>query len=65
VDKGGDVFGPITALLGLFFLMLQDRKSVIYSPKQARKVIKLATKEKIGFIICPSYTRKFKLNKKL
>ena len=59
------MFSPITALLGLFFLMLQDRKSVIYSLKQARKVIKSATKEEIGFIICLSYTRKFKLDKEI
>jgi hypothetical protein len=30
-------------------------KSATYSPKQARKVIKSTTNEKIGFIICPSY----------
>jgi hypothetical protein len=42
------------------------RKPEIYPPKQARKVIKPTTKEKkIGFISCPSYTRKSKLNKEL
>jgi hypothetical protein len=41
------------------------RKPTIYSPKQARKVIKSAKKGEIGFIICPSYTRKSKIIKEL
>ena len=45
------VSGPITTLLGLFFfLMLQGYKLKIYSPKQARKVIKSVTNGGIGFI---------------
>jgi hypothetical protein len=60
---------PIAALIDLFFFffpnVIRIRKPSIYSPKQVRKVIKPATKGEIGFIICPSYTRKSKLNKEL
>jgi len=64
----GDVVGPHSSLDRLFFFfpnVIRIRKPSIYSPKQVRKVIKPATKGEIGFIICPSYTRKSKLNKEL